>query len=142
KKLAHERHAFLLEMENGAVNEGRELAAISQKPGLTIPFFPLAWVRLAAKVRIPFQHMTTVDDRFSHHVGPCPHWPGIQREPMLAHARLRVEAIRLPGNRRGEGHGQPVTELWVFAQHPNAQRVIVDRLHALESVFTQVQPWT
>lgn len=60
---------------------------------------------------------------------------------MLGHAGLAVEAVGLPGHGRGEGHGQPVLELRVLADHADAQGMGVERLHAGKAVgLAQVQP--
>src|SRR5690606_26672096 len=87
------------------------------------------------------QDMTAILQRLDQHEWARTDRPRIERQIVRRHARLAVKTIRLPGDGRGKSHGQPILELWVLALDADAQRVIVERLHAVKAiVLAQMQP--
>ena len=84
--------------------------------------------------------MTPVLDGLDHHVSPCAHGPGIQRQIALGHARLLIEPVSFPRHRSSERHGQPIAELRILAIDTNSERVIIQRLYTVKGVVAQIQP--
>ncbi len=130
---------FLLDREDHTVDERHRPAAIVEQAGLTITGLGLARVRLAAEVRVAFQHVAAVFLVHRHHERAGADRPSVQRQVLLRHAGLGVELVGLPGHRREERHHHPVQQLRVLALHAHAQRVLVERDRAGHLVLAKVQ---
>ena len=140
QELALQRYAFLFDVEDDAVDEGGGFAAVLQQAGGAVLFRALAGIGIAAEIGIARQDVAAVLAVLRQHVRPGAHRPVVQGQVALGHAGLAVELVGFPGDGREEGHRQPVLELRVLALDPYAQRMGIQRLHAFEGVFAEVQP--
>ena len=140
QELAHQWHAFFFQRHHNTIDKRRALTAIIQQTGRRITRPARARIRVATKIRVLGQYMAPIRDGFDQHIRPGSHRPGIERQIVFGHARLGVKAIGLPGNGRGERHGQPVFELRILAQHLDAQSVCIKRLDSVEAVVAQIEP--
>jgi hypothetical protein len=138
-ELALQRHLLLLDQEDDAVDEGHGLAAVGQVAGGAVFGRALAGIGHAAVVRVARQHVAAILDRLDHHVGAGADGPGVERQPVGRHARLRIEGIGFPGHGRGEGHREPELPLGSLALHADAQQMLLGCRRGRQGPAAQVE---
>ena len=138
-ELGLQGHAFFFDVKHHFVHKGRGLAAVVQVAFFFVARLAFAGVRLAPVVGVALQHVAAVLGELGQHEGAGAHRPVVERQVFLRHAGLGIKLFGLPGHGREKRHRQPVLELGVLADDPNAQRVFVGRAHALQRKLAKVQ---
>ncbi len=140
QELVPVRDALALAREHHAVDEGHGLAAVGEQAGLGIAGLALAWIGVAAVVRVARQHHARVGVVLHQHVGSGAHRPPVEREVALGHAGLGEEAVHLARHRAEEGHRQPVQELRIGALQGDAVGVAIHHFDAGQREALEIQP--
>ena len=133
------RHLLLLDRHVERVDEGHALAAVGEQPVLGVARLAFAGIGLAAEARVALHHVAAVADELGHHERPGADRPLVQRQAVVVHARLRIEGIGLPRDRRHERHRHPVVPLRILALEADAQQVRIGRVGAFERPLAEVE---
>ena len=140
QELGPHRNALALQAVHGPVDERHRLAGVRQQAGGGIARLAVGRIGLAAEQRIALQHHAPVRIVHAQHERAGADRVPVQADVLGGQARLAVEAVGFPRQRREKRHRQPVRELRVDVGQADAQRVAVDHLHAGQIEAAQVQP--